>query len=185
MPYISDRLKCSLFAEQLGAVLVEHGSLRLVTASEPPAGIDYFTDWSKSSCKDWLVDEIVVHMKLYPNAIVLFEDIVSSPTDPHLSAQAHPPYWSHQGRMFWPVVPKGITPSNVEKVMAWSAGTGTFSVFSTLPSDFTLTLGTHFLSHNEFQHIASSITRLVTDVFDGGGYLVWEREKLGSVGHLT
>jgi len=33
------------------------------------------------------------------------------------------------------------------------------------------------LSHIEFQHIASSITRLVTDVFDGGGYMVWERER--------
>lgn len=177
LPYISDGLKGSLLAQQLGTVFPEQGNLTLVTASVPPAGVDYFTDWSKSSCTDWLIGEIADYLKLRPNSIVLFEDIVSSRTDPYLLTHEHPPYWCYQERVFWPVTSKGITQHTVEQVMAWSAGTRIIAGFSTLSTDCSLPLGTDVLSRIEFQHIAASLTRLVTDVFDGGGYMIWERQR--------
>lgn len=174
LPYISDALKGSLLAQHLGTAFPEQGNLTLVTASVPPAGVDYFTDWSKSSCTDWLTGEIADYLKLRPDSVVLFEDIVSSRTDPYLLTHEHPAYWCYQDRVFWPVTPTGITLHTVEQVMAWSGGTRTIAGFSTFPTDYSLPLGTHVLSRFEFEHIASSITRLVTDVFDGGGYMVWE-----------
>src|ERR1700694_842036 len=118
LPYLSDCLKGSLLAQQLGTVFPEQGNLTLVTVSVPPAGVDYFTDWSMSSCTDWLIAEIVDHLKLHLKDIVLFEDIVSSPEDPYLSAQEHPSYWCYQGRLFWPVMPMGVTPVIVRQAKA-------------------------------------------------------------------
>jgi hypothetical protein len=177
LAYIVESLQSSLLAQQLGTVFPEKGALALVTASDPPAGVDYFTDWSKSSCTDWLINEIANYVKFYPNSIVLFEDIVAAPSDPYLSAHDHPPFWCYQGRVFWPVTPSGNTEHTVEQAIAWCAGFRTIAGFSSLPNGVSLPFRTHLLSQTDFQHIASSITRLVTDVFDGGGYMVWERDK--------
>lgn len=179
LPYISDCLKGSLLTQQLGTAFPEQGNLTLVTASVPPAGVDYFTDWSKSSSTDWLISEIADYLKLQPKSIVLFEDIVSLPSDTYLSTHECPPYWRYQERVFWPVTLTGNTQHAIAQAMAWSAGFRTIAGFSTFPNDRPLPVGAYWLSPVEFQNIASSITRLVTDVFDGGGYLVWHRAERG------
>lgn len=174
--YLAECFEGSLLAQQLGAGFIEQGDLRLVTTSIPPAGVDYDTDWSKSSCTQWLVGEITDYLKLSPKSIVLFEDSVSSPSDPYLSKHEHPAFWCYQEKVFWPVIPDR-TEQSIGKVMAWSGGTRSIAGFLTLPDNCSLPAGTQLLSHTEFQQMASSITRLVTDVFDGGGYLVWKRTR--------
>lgn len=177
LTYLLDCLKGSLLMQQLGTVFPEQGNLTLVSSSTPPVGVDYFTDWSKISCRDWLVDTISDYIKLGPNSIVLFEDLVSSPSDPYLSRNQHPPYWCFQGRIFWPITAESIIQHSVAQVMAWSAGMRTIAGFLTLPDNCSLAIETHLLSPVEFQQIASSVTQMATDVFDGGGYLVWKGDS--------
>lgn len=178
LPFISDRLGgLSLLAQHLGSTFPEQGDLTLVTASVPPAGADYFTGWRTSSCSDWLYRDIAHYLTLRPNSIVLFEDFCSSPTDPDMITHEQPPYWCYQERVFWPVTSKGIALHTVEQVMAWSAGFIIIAGFSTFPTEYSLPLGNHVLSNMEFQHVTSSLTRLVTNVYDGGGYMAWERRS--------
>lgn len=175
--YISECLEGSLLVEQLGAVFPEQGNLTVVTASVPPLGVNYFTDCCKSSCTDWLIGVIADFLKLVRNSVVLFEDIITLPSDKYLSGRERPPYWCYQGRVFWPITQKGIMQHTVDQAMTWSAGFRTIAGFSTLATDYSLPVGTHVLSHTEFYHIAASITQVVTDVFDGGGYMIWGRAK--------
>jgi hypothetical protein len=173
--YLSACFHSSMLTQQLGTVFPDQGGIALVTGSEPPDGVDYYSDWSNCSCTDWLIDEVVGYLQQSSGSIVLFEDTVSSPFDPYLTAKEHPPCWSYHERLFWPVTSVGVTYHNAEQAIAWAAGRRIIGAFSNWPGGFPLPLGSHLLSDSEFRHIGSSINKLVTNVYDDGGYMVWKR----------
>jgi hypothetical protein len=103
--------------------------------------------------------------------------VASSPQDPYLRSRSHPRYWQYQNRILWPVVTTLADYHAVEQAMAWSASIHTIAVFSTLPSDWSLPVDSQPLPGRVFQHIANSIERVATDIFDGEGYLIWWRRR--------
>lgn len=172
--YVSEILEYSPLALRAGRGFLEHGSITLVTASNPPSEIDYSSDLCIPSCADWLIDNVVDYLKQSHESVVLFEDIVSSPSDAYFRAHDHPPYWCYQDRVFWPAKRIEATHHTVGQVMSWSGGFRVIAWFSRFVGDTTALSDSRVLSHTEMQQIASSISRVVTDVFGGGGYLVWD-----------
>jgi hypothetical protein len=177
LAYLVDCLKGSPLVERLGVVFPECGDVTLVTATEPPPGQDFFSGWGSSSCGQWLIEEIVRYQQDTPDSLVLFEDIVSRPSDSYLKNHQHPPFWCYGERVFWPVLPGEANRHSAQQAMAWSAGMRTIAIFSRLPAGFPLPTGTLVLSGEAVEQIASSLSRLVTDVFDGEGFVDWRRRQ--------
>jgi hypothetical protein len=73
------------------------------------------------------------------------------------------------------VTASGADDQNVEETMAWAAPIRVIAL-TRIPPELTEDLGTIDLSDQQFRQIASSIERLVIDVFDGEGFMVWERK---------
>jgi hypothetical protein len=182
LAYLVECLSGSPLVRRLGAVFPECGDVTLITASEPPAGQDFFSGWGGASCSDWLIEEVIRYLKRTPNGLVLFEDPVSSPSDPYLATHEHPPYWCYGDRVYWPVLAAGANYHTAEQAMAWSAGMRVIVAFSRLPREIPLSSGPLVFSDQALQEVASSLTRLVTDVFDWEGYMVWQRRDGCAIG---
>ena len=181
LAYLDESLQGSLLVNQLGIASFhsECGVIDLITDSTPPVGHDFFTGWGGQArpCDDWLIQETLDYLRNDSDAVVLFEDVVSSPSDPYLCRHPHPVYWQYHNRILWPVVTSSADYHSVEQAMAWSASIRTIVIFSRLPSDFSFPIGSQELPDRVFQHIATSIVRLMTDIFDGEGYMVWCRRS--------
>jgi hypothetical protein len=179
LAYLADYLQGSPLVEGLGtaALSSECGGITLVTASEPPPGQDFSSGWGgkRTPCEQWLVTEIIRYLRDTPKSLVLLEDIVSSPSDPNLTAREHPPFWCYNNTVYWPISQAGADPHTVEQAMAWAVARRELVAFTKLPIDLPAPSGALSLSGEVFRQIVSSITRLVTDVFDWEGYMVWQR----------
>lgn len=172
--HIVDRFKESLLLQQLGTTFPNQGDLTLVTTSTIPKNLDYFSDYSMPSCTPWLVNEVANYCKQSPNAVVICEDMVSLPSDPYILTHEHPPFWQYREKLFWPVGSMSVRQFPVEEVIAWS-NAPIVAGFVFLQVDGLLPLNTRLLSLTEFEILCLSMTKLVTQVFDGGGWLVWEK----------
>lgn len=175
--YLVNHLQGSPLMERLALPTssLERGNFFLVTTSEPPRELDFLVSWGGNTIPptNWLVQEIILHLSISSNSLVLLEDSNSSPNDPYLRTQEHPPIWSYQNTIYWPIL-KAEAPDKVEQVMAWAAGWRELITFTKRPTCWTAQLESVVLPEKAIQQMASSTTRLVTDVFDGEGFLVWE-----------
>jgi hypothetical protein len=181
LEYLALNLQGSLLLEALGPSVLktECNRIFLVTASDPPPTQDWASGWGAKATlgEDWLIAEVLQYLQSNANGVVLFEDLVSLPGDPGLGSDKCPPLWVFEKRIFWPVLADGADYATVEKALAWSAAFRKIIGFATLPSRSSPTLETKVLSESVFRPLASSITRLVTDIFDGEGFMVWERRN--------
>ena len=125
----------------------------------------------------WLREAAVAYLRGTPDGVVLGEDLVSLPSDPGLAKRDHPPFWCYEDRLFWPVLPSEATCDAIAQMMSWAASMREVVCFSKVPYKHNLALETRFLTQEEFVTIASSIKSLVTDVFDGEGYMIWNRRN--------
>jgi hypothetical protein len=169
--YLVDYGKGRPLVEALGRVFPETGEVTLVTAGDPPEE-DYFSDLGRPSCTDWLIEEISRYLRETPLGLFLFEDLVSTPSDPGLARGNPPPYWTYRNRVFWPVTPDRANYETVEQALAWAAPRA-IGAFTILPRSISRSSGPVALSEEEFQTIASSTSRIVVEVFDGGGFMIW------------
>lgn len=175
--YFFERMPSGLLGQSPGAICGESGKLTLVTASEPPTGVDYDTDWSTSTCNEWLFAEILDYVATSPASVVIFQDPVTSPSDGFLNSLDRPPYWTCQETVFWPVTSAILSKYSIEQVMAWSAGMLVVVAFAKMVNDKTSAVADRALSFTDLQQIAASTNRVAVSVFDGGGYLVWAESE--------
>jgi hypothetical protein len=122
-----------------------------------------------------LIQKAISHLRSAPNAAVLFEDPVSLSSDAGLARRNPPPLWEFGSRIFWPVLSTQADPGSVERARDWVAGFREIVCFVEVPRGLALRLESRVLSQEEFGFIASSLRSLVTDVFDGEGYMEWLR----------
>jgi hypothetical protein len=183
LPYLIERVSVSCVVESLGVDVIEKecGVITVVTSPTAPTHYDFNSGWGGggiSACHDWLTGTVISYLRANPNGVVLFEDIVSSPTDRVIQDHAHPPYWCFEGRVFWPVVRTNAVFEGVRQAMSWAAARIEIILFSKRAVPATTGLQTRLLSSDELQAIASSVTSLITDVYDWEGYMVWTRQRL-------
>ncbi len=179
LAYLIKHLQDSRLVEYLGSNVLnsEFDYIATVTASEPPHEQRFASSFGGKvePCKTWLIQEVISYLQNVPNAAVLFEDPVSLPSDTVLASREHPPFWHHKDRVFWPVLPFQANHYNVEQAMSWAAGMREIAFFCLVPENLLRSLELRLLSDEDITSIASTITRIVTDVFDGEGYIVWNR----------
>jgi hypothetical protein len=126
--------------------------------------------------REWLIQESISYLARDAERAVLFVDLVSSPSDPKPAHRDRPPFWHHRGEVFWPVVAASSRHCDVARAMAWNAGFRQMAWFSRIPLPLVPIAETVALSESEFSLMVSSVERIITDVFDGEGYLDWMRE---------
>ncbi len=185
--YLTDCMRASLLITKLGIsrLLSECNRIEVVTASVPPAGQLFDSGWGGRSgpCDDWVVHTIVEFLRTNHDGLVLFDDVVTSPTDQFLDKRPHPPYWYHDERVFWPVTNKAANFNDVEQVMAWGVSRHAIINFCIPPAGIQILNTTMKLSPDILNAIAASTTSLITSVYDGEGYMVWHREQSNAVGN--
>ena len=125
----------------------------------------------------WLIQEAVVYLQGTSDGVVLVEDLNSLPSDSYLANCDHPPFWCYEGRIFWPILPPEATCHAIEQIMGWATGMREVVCFSKVPYKLNLAPETRSLAQDEFVFIASSLKSIVTDVFDGEGYMNWNRRN--------
>ena len=123
----------------------------------------------------WLIQEAAAYLQETSNGVVLIEDLNSLPSDPYLTKRDHPPFWCYDDRIFWPILPPEATCHAIEQMMGWATAMREFVCFSRVPYKLNLASETRSLTQDEFIFIASSLKTIVTDVFDGEGYMKWYR----------
>ena len=178
--YLEEHIGDSRILEQLGTgpPLAEMGTLRIVTASPFPPLADLRAQFGGKTgpCEKWLVQKAVDYLSCSLDHLVLFEDPVSAPTDSFALERNHPPFWTYEGRVYWPVLTDDV--ESIERSKSWVAGFRDIVFFARLPFDRSSASCDRQLSEQEFGAIASSVTWIVTDVFRGQGYLEWQRRAL-------
>ena len=153
-----------------------HGHFTVVAGSEPPPNADYYTDCCRNSCNEWLIKEVLVYLTQPSNPIVLFEEFASSPAgEIEFTYRAGPPYVVYEKRVFWPLTSTEASHHSVEQAMSWSVTFRKLAIFSVLQKETTRPQDLRMLSTQMLHDVGLSITRLVTDVYDGGGFMVWNR----------
>ena len=153
-------------------------SISVATASPPPPGANFHSSIGGASgpCYAWLIQKAISYLQSGPSAVVLFEDLISSPSDEFLANRAHPPFWRYKERIFWPVLAAQANNHNVEESKAWTAGFRTIAYFVEVEPTIAPVLGTRSLSGEELRKVAASLRGVVVDAFDGEGYIDWQRE---------
>jgi hypothetical protein len=187
LAYLRQRVDDSRLIEQLGAAFLSSqcGTISLVTTSTPPLNrFDSGFSGESGPCTDWLIQEAISHLQSAPNAVILFEDPISSASDPYdvslasdpfLAGREHPPYWRYMDRLFWPALPGHADYRTVAQQKAWAAGFRQMIHFTKVPPHLESAFEIRLLSQEELAVVASSLQIIVTDVFDGDGYMQWRR----------
>ena len=130
--------------------------------------------------RDWLASEILGHLTARAINICIVEDICSSPSDPGLDTGAAGPAWFYKNRVLWPITQDMARPETIDKALGWGVvGWPEIIAFCTAPP-LIPDLGTGSeLPEASLQHLAESTIRLVTDIFDGEAFLVWDKGTAG------
>lgn len=177
--YLKESMETSPMARAVGIERLQGANslLRLVTFGSPPAGSCLSSEWGGRSgpCEEWLVDEATGYTEASMDAIVLFEDMTSSPSDPYLVERKHPDFWIYGGKLFWPASARFGGGEHIEAALSWSASRRITAWFTTVLAELLPPHGFPRLSEESFSFLASHVSRLVTTVFDGEGFIVWER----------
>lgn len=181
LEYLENWLDVSPLVQQLGLhrLSSECGRLELVCGSTPPPNQDYSLGWGQDGTltTSWLNRQILDDLDHSPDSLVLLEDISSSPSDTFLTTRSHPPYLSFNGRVFWPIFDSISNADTVESAQSWCAAFRKIIIFTEFPIQLSRPLETSMLDEEAFESIASTTTRIVTDIFDGEGYLDWQRRS--------
>jgi len=179
--YLTRHISDSRLIERIGTdvLATECDHISVVSSLQPLPGVgfDSSIDGKSGPVKLWLAERVMSYLCHGPTALVLFEDPISSPNDEFLNRQKHPPFWHHNGRIFWPVTTRVADYDYVERAMASVAGFRQIALFVESPFVADATLETRSLSPEEFEFIALSLRRIITDVYDQEGYLEWCRRE--------
>ena len=182
LDYLVEHLADSRFVQYLGrdTLTSECEDISIVTSSPHPRDARFNSGFGglAEPCRLWLIQEAISYLQTTSESVALFEDLNSSPSDLYLTKRDHPPFWHHEGRLFWPVLPLKANPRAVEQAKNWAAAMREAVCFSKLPHNMGPAWETRSLTAGEFAFIASSLKCIVTDVFDGEGYMVWNRRQL-------
>ena len=174
--YMLDSFDRSPMMRLIEGIFRRQGHFTLVTRSEPPPNADYYTDWSNHSCDDWLISNVLIYLSQPSNTVVLFEEFDAlSGGKIEFTYRAGPPYFVYGNRVFWPVTSAEASNYSVAQAMSWSVTFRKLAIFSLLPNEMTFPRNLNTLSEDMLREVGLSITRLVTDVYDGGGFMVWNR----------
>ena len=181
LEYLENWLDVSPLVRQLGLgrLSSECGRLELVCGSTPPPSQDYSSGWGADGTltTPWLTRQILDCLEHSPDSLVLLEDISSSPSDTFLTTRTHPPYLSFNGRVFWPIFDSIANADSIEKIRSWCAAFREIVIFTKFPVQLSRPLETSMLFEKAFESIAFTTSRIITDVFDGEGYLDWHRRS--------
>ena len=165
--------------------------IKIVCSPGLPPGQEYRFGWlgHRSDAEEWLFAEICRHLEARAGNLVVIEDPCGHPSDPGLTSGAVSPPWFYRERVLWPITVEYANVASLGKIFAWGDTwcARTNRVFPPLGCGASASTD-HVVSDELLRDIGSSMTRLVTDVFDGEGYLVWERkiegEKTGQAQEL-
>jgi hypothetical protein len=125
----------------------------------------------------WLTEKAVSYLRSDKNSVVLFEDPISSSSDPYLRTREHPSFWEFDGRIFWPVLSADANAADVERIKSWAAGFRDIVFFSKAPPSLISDSGTRLLSREQFSSLAAAFDCIITDIFHGEGYIEWGRRQ--------
>ncbi len=182
LDYLVEHVADSRLVQYLGrdAFVSECENISIVTSSPYPreAKLGSSVGGLAEPCRLWLIQEAVAYLQRTSDGVVLVEDLNSLPSDPYLAKRDHPPFWHYEGRLFWPILPPEANCHAVEQMMGWATAMREVVCFSRVPYMLNLALETRSLAQDEFVFIASSLKSIVTDVFDGEGYLEWVRDTI-------
>ena len=179
--YLLEHVGDSRFVESLGrdALISECENISVVASLPCPRDAKYgatIGGLAKPS-RLWLVQEAVRYLQGASDGVVLVEDLNSLPSDPYLTNRDHPPFWCYGDRIFWPILPPEATCHAVVKMMDWATAMREVVCFSKVPHKLNLAAEMRSLTQGEFAALASSLNSIVTNVFDGEGYMKWDRRN--------
>jgi hypothetical protein len=184
--YLAGHLADSRIVQYLGrdTLTSECETISIVTSSPHPGGarLDSGFGGQAAPCTAWLIQEAISYLQRTSDGVVLFEDLNSLPTDPYLTKRDHPFFWHYGDRLFWPVTALAADSRAVEQAKNWAGAMREVACFSKVPHNLNSVFETRSLTQDEFGFIASSLRAVVTDVFDGEGYIEWNRRQFKRFG---
>lgn len=179
--YLLEHVADSRFVQYLGrdTLVSECESMSVVASLHCPRDAKYGSAIGgiAEPSRLWLIQEAVSYLQGTSDGVVLVEDLNSLPNDPCLANRDHPLFWCYEKRIFWPILPPEATCHAIEQMMGWAAGMREVVCFSRVPYELNSAAETRPLTQDEFIFIASSMKTIVTDVFDGEGYMKWSRRS--------
>src|ERR1051325_1553818 len=122
--YLADHLKGSLLFRYLppGALQRECQQIELVASCDMPESSDFRRGYGASgqAAEDWLVAEIVEHLRADSRNLAIVEDASGRPTDAGLADGAVGPHWVIHDRVLWPITQDMIDPALVRQTLLWA-----------------------------------------------------------------
>jgi hypothetical protein len=180
LEYLWQHLNDNPLITLLGSEFLVHQcrSVTTVTTMEPRSRVDFSKaiGGTMEPCYKWFDQRALSFLEKTADGVVLFGDFVSSPIDPVLETRKHPPFWQYENRLFWPVVSMEASQTHVREAQAWAAAMREMACFCRAPDHLRSNFVTRNLTVEEFRTMAFSVTSIVTDVFDGEGYMEWRRQ---------
>jgi hypothetical protein len=180
LAYFADHLNGSLLFDHLGTGVLQNECLdmQIVCAPGKPPHQDYRYGWgaSLSIATDWVIAEIARFLHADKVNTCIIEDPCGEPSDPGLTSGAAGPVWFYQNHVLWPITRSMAKPPVIRKSLEWGlAGKPHIIGFFQSPGYAQEVSSGPIISNELLIEITDSMRRLVTDVFDGEGYLVWNR----------
>jgi hypothetical protein len=192
LPYLVHRLGGSLLVKHLGEHVLtdECLSVTVVTLPGLPPGQPFDSGWTTdpNPCRsglvragsveveEWFFSRIQDYLHADASNLVLFADIVDRSSDPDASSGAAGPAWWIEEYAHWPIGPSMADHATIEKWYAWRVSIRDLIAFCRFPTRHVIPFEDTALSNDQADEVASTISSLVIDVYDGEGYMVWNRK---------
>jgi hypothetical protein len=180
LSYLAAHLKGTILLEYLDPAMlgVECGLLEIVCSPRAPHGQDLRFGFGGRRCDatTWLADEIAAYLRANTLAICMVEDPCARRSDTKLFAQAAGVARFYRDRVLWMIGHDMADSGVVQNALRWYlSGRPEIVAFAKGLTPLSQSAGHSAISRPELRRIARSIVRVVTDIFDEEGYLVWNR----------
>lgn len=177
LQYLTAHLQGSVHVDQLGidVLMNQCESIAVVCSPGLPPQQSFEMGWGgkRSDAVNWLISTVGDYLINSPHHVVLVEDAVASPKD-YILKNAGVPFWSFQERVLWPITPSMADHQTIQRVFAWAAGGREVIGFGTYPTGNPDSIKDTELTESMVTQLAESLTALVTDIYDGEGYMIWK-----------
>lgn len=170
--YLLESFEGSPIIERMSNIFPKEGNLLIASHSMPPPSLDLLSDWETHPCGDWIVKRIQSFCSRTKNGVVLSEDIEPISVDKNVDRPdgGEP---ANQRRLYWPITAIDCLAEDIEQVLSLRSTFRLRLFFAILDIKCHEVDVGSVVNTDNIGAIADSVTEVITDVYQGAGYIVW------------
>lgn len=179
--YLLAHVKGSVLAELLGQSIIkdECETVAVVVPESRPVPSEYNQGigGGANAVHEWLAACIFQYVHSDERCYVLLEDSVSIRGDHALAGNRPSPILYFENGIIWPVGHSVQSVEQVDTILKWACGYRDVVMFTEASAAIRNYREDVSLTKDDLNAIVSNTNRLITDAFDGDGYVMWKRRR--------